>query len=112
MEKYILQGQLVDDKENPIYGIQVKAIADYSSTFAEDPLLGDTITDKNGRFEIDFPLNPEFMENKKNQIKVEFFIDDEKIMDISYDIKTSSDVIPNEIMDLGIIKFDKGKYWS
>ena len=43
MEKCRVYGQLVDDVENPIYDIQLKAIADYSSTFAEDPLLGDAI---------------------------------------------------------------------
>ena len=96
MEKCSLQGQLVDDRENPIYGIQVKAIADYSSTFAEDPALGDTLTDKNGKFEIDFPLNPEFKENKKNKIKIEFSIDEEMIMNIYKDIQTSSDGVKNE----------------
>lgn len=107
MEKCSLQGQLVDDREKPIYGIQVKAIADYSSTFAEDPALGDTLTDKNGKFEIDFPLNPEFKENKKNKIKIEFSIDEEMIMNIYKDIQTSYDGIKNEI-DFGIIKFNNG----
>ncbi len=101
MEKCVVSGQLVDDKENPISNIQLKAIADYSSTFDDDPLLGDAVTDKNGKFEIDFPLNSKFMENKKNKIKIEFFIDEKKIMDISKDIQ-------DEIIDFGIIKFDKG----
>jgi phosphatidylserine/phosphatidylglycerophosphate/cardiolipin synthase-like enzyme len=101
MEKCVVSGQLVDDKENPIYNIQLKAIADYSSTFDDDPLLGEAVTDKNGKFEFDFPLNRKFMENKKNKIKIEFFIDEKKIMDISKDIQ-------EELIDFGIIKFDKG----
>jgi len=70
MEKCRVYGQLVDDKENPIYGIQLKLIADYSSTFAEDPLLADAVTDKNGKFDLDFPLNSEFMENNKNKGRI------------------------------------------
>ena len=41
------------------------------------------------------------MENKKNKIKIEFFIDEKKIMDISKDIQ-------DENIDFGVIKFDKG----
>ena len=29
-------GQLVDDKKTPIFGIQLKAILDYASTFTDD----------------------------------------------------------------------------
>jgi phosphatidylserine/phosphatidylglycerophosphate/cardiolipin synthase-like enzyme len=101
MENCMVSGQLVDDKENPISNIQLKAIADYSSTFDDDPLLGEGLTNKNGRFKIDFLINSKFMENKKNKIKIEFFIDEKKIMDISRSIQ-------DEIIEFGLIKFDKG----
>ena len=58
MEKCLISGKLVDDKENPIFNIQLKATANYSSTFDDDTLLGEAITDKKGKFKIDFPLNP------------------------------------------------------
>ena len=101
MEKCLVSGQLVDDKENPIYNIQLKAIADYSSIFDDDPLLGEEVTDENGKFEINFPLNSKFIDDKNNKIKIEFFIDEKKIMDVSRGIQ-------EEIVDFGIIKFDKG----
>ncbi|MBZ2166404.1 phospholipase D-like domain-containing protein [Methanobacterium spitsbergense] len=101
MEKCLVSGQLVDDKENPIYNIQLKAIADYSSIFDDDPLLGEEVTDENGKFEINFPLNSKFIDDKNNKIKIEFFIDEKKIMDVSRGIQ-------EEIIDFGIIKFDKG----
>lgn len=107
MEKCRVYGQLVDDKENPIYGIQLKLIADYSSTFAEDPLLADAVTDKNGKFDLDFPLNSEFMENNKNKIKIEFFIDEKSIMNISKVIPDSKG-ITDGIIDFGIVTFEKG----
>ncbi len=108
MKKCRVYGKLVDDKENPIFGIQFKAIADYSSTFAEDPLLGEGVTDKNGKFEIDFPLNSQFMENMKNQIKIQFFIHEKRILNVSKSIQDSKKDIPDQIIDFGIIKFDKG----
>lgn len=96
-----IYGQLVDDEGNPLFGIELKAIADYSSFFADDPILGDSITNKNGKFEIYFTLDPKFKENEGNKIKIEFFIDKELIMNISTDIK-------NEIIDFGVIRFNKG----
>ena len=65
------------------------------------------LTDKNGKFEIDFPLNSKFMENEKNQIKIEFFIDEKSIMNISKGISDSKDV-KEKIVDFGVIKFNKG----
>jgi hypothetical protein len=94
-------GQLVDDKETPIFGIQVKAIIKDYSFFVDNHSLGEVLTDKNGEFKINLTLNPELVENDKNQIRIEFLIDEKPIMSISKDIK-------EEIVDLGIIKFDKG----
>lgn len=94
-------GQLVDDKENPIFGIQLKATLDNSSFFADAPALSDTVTDKNGKFEIDLTLNPEQKEKTKNQIKIEFLIDETPIMNISKEIE-------DDTVDFGIIKFHNG----
>lgn len=96
-----IYGQLVDDEGNPLFGIELKAIADYSSFLADDPKLGNTITNEMGKFEIYFTLDPKFKENKGNKIKIEFFIDEELIMDISRNIE-------NEIIDFGVIRFNKG----
>ncbi|MEN6329621.1 MAG: phospholipase D-like domain-containing protein [Methanobacteriaceae archaeon] len=94
-------GQLVDDKENSIFGIQLKATLDNSSFFADAPALSDTVTDKNGKFEIDLTLNPEQKEKTKNQIKIEFLIDETPIMNISKEIE-------DDTVDFGIIKFHNG----
>ncbi|MGZ7050160.1 MAG: phospholipase D-like domain-containing protein, partial [Methanobacterium sp.] len=94
-------GQLVDDKGNPLSDIKLRAIADYTSIFEQDPELGTAITDKQGIFGIKFNLDAEFMDNKKNQIKLEFLIDEELIMDISKGIE-------DDVIDFGIIKYDKG----
>jgi phosphatidylserine/phosphatidylglycerophosphate/cardiolipin synthase-like enzyme len=107
MQQCKIYGQLVDDKENPIFGISLKVIADYSSAFDDDPVLGNASTDKNGKFEIDISLNSPFLENKKNKIKIEFFIDEKSIMNISNDIRDLKG-IQDEIIDFGVIKFDKG----
>ena len=93
-------GQLVDNKENPIFGIQLKAITD-DSFFADNHSLREVSTDKNGKFEINLNLTSELIENEKNKIKIEFLIDEKSIMNISKDIK-------DEIVDFGIIKFNEG----
>ncbi len=93
-------GQLVDNKENPIFGIQLKVITD-DSFFADNHSLREASTDKNGKFEINLNLTSEIIENEKNKIKIEFLIDEKSIMNISKDIK-------DEIVDFGIIKFNKG----
>jgi phosphatidylserine/phosphatidylglycerophosphate/cardiolipin synthase-like enzyme len=108
MGKYMTYGQLVDDKDKPISSIPLKAIADYSSTFADDPLLGETSTDKNGKFEILLSLSAEFMENNKNQIKIDFLIDEKSIMNVSKGISDFKNVIEEQIIDFGIIRFNKG----
>ncbi len=97
---YKVYGQLVDEDEKPIYGVQAKAIADYSFFFDDDPTLGETTTDNTGNFTIDFNLDPSFLENDKNQIKIEFLIDEKIIMGLS---KTIED---HEI-DFGTIIFDQ-----
>lgn len=94
-------GKLVDDKETPIFGIQVKAIIKDYSFFADNHSLGEVLTDKNGEFKINLTLTPELVENDKNQIRIEFLIDEKPIMSISK-------YLDNEIADLGIIKFDNG----
>lgn len=96
-----VQGKLVDDKERPLSGIQLRATADYSSILTKDNITGSSVTDNQGYFEIDFTSNKEFMENDKNQIKIEFFIDEEPIMDISSDIRYG-------VIDFGTIKYDQG----
>ncbi|HML04345.1 MAG TPA: phospholipase D-like domain-containing protein [Methanobacterium sp.] len=96
-----IYGQLVDNKGNPLFGIKIAAIADYSSFFADDPALGNALTDKEGKFEINFTLNPEFIENEGNKIKIEFSIDEKVIMDVSKGIG-------DETVDFGIITFNKG----
>lgn len=103
MEKLTVKiyGQLVDNKGNPLFGIKANAIADYSSFFADDSALGNTLTDSEGKFEINFTLNPKFIENKENKIKIEFSIDEKVIMDVSKGID-------DKIVDFGIITFNKG----
>lgn len=93
-------GQLVDDKENPIFGIQVKVITkDYSFPVDNDS-RGEILTDINGKFKINLTLTPEYVENEKNQIRIEFLIDEKSIMTISKDL--------DEIVNFGIIKLDNG----
>jgi len=94
-------GQLVDNKDNPIFGIQLKAITDDYSFSADNHFIREALTDKNGKFEINLTFTPDLIENGKNQIKIEFIIEDKSIMNISKDIK-------DEIVDFGIIKFNKG----
>lgn len=101
MEKCKLYGQLVDDKENPLFDIKLNAIADYSSFFADDPTLGVTSTDEYGKFELKFELDSQFMGNQKNKIKIEFIIDEKIIKAVSKEMEDNS-------LDFGIIKFDKG----
>jgi phosphatidylserine/phosphatidylglycerophosphate/cardiolipin synthase-like enzyme len=94
-------GQLVDNKGKPLYDIPLKIVADYSSIFSNDSTLEEVVTDKEGKFEINLTLDQEFRENEKNQIKIEFLIDEKSIMDISKDIE-------DEIIDFGVITFNKG----
>ncbi|MCK9151693.1 phospholipase D-like domain-containing protein [Methanobacterium alcaliphilum] len=98
MEKIKVSGKLVDDKEKPLFNIKLNITADHSSLFDIDPVLAETVTDNQGKFSMEFIPTKEFMENKKNQIKIEFFIDDKNIMELSKDIK-------EEIIDFGIINF-------
>lgn len=101
MEGLKVRGQLVDDNENPLFGVKLRALAHYSSVFTNDTVLGDTLTDKKGQFQMDFTLDPQFINDKKNSIKIQFFIDEEIIMD------TFKDIEDNDI-DFGVIKFNKG----
>ncbi len=101
MEKCRVYGQLVDDIKNPIFGIQLKVILVSSSIFSDDPALGDAVTDKNGKFELNLSLKPEFMEKDKNRIKIDFLIDEKIIMTTSRDLE-------DEIIDFGIIRFNSG----
>lgn len=99
--EYKAYGQLVDDKEQPIFGIQLKATVDDNSFFTDNNSLGQISTDKNGEFTINFTLTPEFLEKDNTQIKIDFLIDEKSVMSISKNIE-------NEIIDFGIIKFDNG----
>lgn len=94
-------GQLVDDKENPIHGIQVKATTSDDSFFNDNTPLGETSTDKNGNFKLNLTLPSEITENEKSQMKIDFLVDKKSVMDISKDIN-------EENVDFGKIKFDKG----
>lgn len=93
-------GQLVDDNEKPIFGIQLKVILDNSSFFADAPTVSDAVTDKNGKFEIDLTLNLEQKEKSENKIKIEFLIDEKPVMNISKEIE--------DVVDFGVIKFHNG----
>ena len=93
-------GQLVDDNEKPIFGIQLKVILDNSSFFADAPTVSDAVTDKNGKFEIDLTLNLEQKEKSENKIKIVFSIDEKPVMNISKEIE--------DVVDFGVIKFHNG----
>ena len=93
-------GQLVDDNEKPIFGIQLKVILDNSSFFADAPTISDAVTDENGKFEIDLTLNLEQKEKSENKIKIVFLIDEKPVMNISKEIE--------DVVDFGVIKFHNG----
>ena len=95
-----IYGQLADDIGKPIFGIKIKAYEDYSSVFAKDIPLGDALTDKEGKFEINYILNPEFVGNKKNQIKLEVEIEGEVIL-------TSHKNIAENNIDFGTLTINK-----
>jgi len=93
-------GQLVDDNEKPIFGIQLKVILDTSSFFTDDPTLSDAVTDRNGKFEFNLTLNLEQKEKSENKIKIVFSIDEKPVMNISKEIE--------DVVDFGVIKFHNG----
>lgn len=93
-------GQLVDDNEKPIFGIQLKVILDTSSFFTDDPTLSDAVTDRNGKFEFNLTLNLEQKEKSENKIKIVFLIDEKPVMNISKEIE--------DVVDFGVIKFHNG----
>ena len=99
--EYKVSGQLVDDREKPINGIQINVILEDDSLFSDSHSLGETVTDNNGEFSINLGVAPDFAQNENNQIKIDFLIDDKSVLNISKNIK-------GEIIDFGIIKFDKG----
>jgi phosphatidylserine/phosphatidylglycerophosphate/cardiolipin synthase-like enzyme len=92
-------GQLVDNNNNPIFGIKLKATIDSSVT--DNNSINTALTDKNGIFELNLTITSEIIENRESQIKIDFLIDEKTIMSISKDIK-------DENVDFGIIKFNKG----
>lgn len=96
-----IYGQLVDDTGKPLSGIELKVYADDAGIFAKDDVLGGTVTDNEGKFEVKYVLEPSFVENEKNQLKIEFSIDEEIIMHISKSIE-------DLVVDFGTIKFNKG----
>jgi phosphatidylserine/phosphatidylglycerophosphate/cardiolipin synthase-like enzyme len=95
-----MYGQLVDDKEKPIFGIQLKVILDNSSFFADAPTISDAVTNENGKFEIDLTLNLEKKEKSEYKIKIVFLIDEKPVMNISKEIE--------DVVDFGVIKFHNG----
>ena len=98
--KYRLSGRLVDKNKTPISNLNVNAFNINTGFFSDNQKLGQTETNEDGKFEIDYPTKARSDEDKIS-VKLDILVEDEIIMSLSKENVENT-------FDFGDIELNKG----